>query len=214
MDNMKRRLGITVLLLFAAALSAFAAEPKAKAEVKAEKYIIDGKQRSFSYSEMLILSPLLSSADVLQFIQTAKNPDKPAEYYIAAANYTDAEIEDEYHIYMGILYPDAEMYVPFRYIADVEAYASAFKNVQLDKTISYKCEGTFTGVMDLAEIYPDGVKPEASPYDSYRTTAKMLALYSIVNGTAPSAGYCKAVLDYIIYAFSRQAETGSLSVNN
>ena len=189
-------LAVALVLCLVLAQSVFAADEYSN-EYRPLK-VRDG----YSLEEAFWFNPTLYATDVLQFTQAYMMPEDPVTFYMAAANYTDEEIEEIFVIYQSFFEPEYVGYVNFNYSCDVEAFAESV-GYSFDPDGSYVFSILFEEVEDLVDIFPNGIG-RTNSYDTFRRAALQLAFYAKKNGTTPGFQVCYDYIQQILAYYQEQ----------
>ena len=158
-----------------------------------KEFEIRGKdQQYYSLEEAFWFNPTVYSVDVLQFLQAYLMPDDPVNFYLAAVEFTDEQIDQFALIFENFVEPE-NVGAPFIYRCDLEAL-EALAGVEIfDRAGRYNYIYYFSTPELIQSLFPRGVG-RANAYDTFRRCAIHLAAYSMKHGIPDGAS---AAMDYI-----------------
>ncbi|MCQ2412587.1 MAG: hypothetical protein MJ057_06475 [Sphaerochaetaceae bacterium] len=165
---------------------------------------LDYEAESYSLSDAFWFNPTIYAVDMLSFLQAYLKPESPVEYFLAASQYTDEQIEEEFVIFQAFTEPEYVGFVNFVYTCDVESYAQSLGYV-FDPELSYSFSNMFEELSDIAAIFPRGIG-RTDAYNTFRRTALHLAWYAREYGKTPGFDACSQFIDYIISYYEQQFE--------
>ena len=181
---MKKRtivLTVALVLCLIPAQSVFADEVQYPSDFR--QFEVRSEEDGYTLEEAFWFYPTVFATDVLQFTQAYLSPEDPVSYFLAAGQYTDEQIEEDYIIFQSFIEPEYLGVVGFADSADVEAYAAEF-GYEYDPDIPYDICVLFDDLSYITDLYPRGIG-RAGAYDTFRRAALHLALYAYKNGKTP-----------------------------
>lgn len=190
---------IAVVLCIIIAQSAFAYDT-----TRSNVYLPLEVKEEYTLDEALWFNPTIYAIDVLQFIQAYLDPENPVDFYLAAAEYTDEQIEENFIIYQAFIEPEYAGYVNFEYSCDVEAYAESV-DYHFDPNVPYVFSILFEEVADVAPMFPRGIG-RANAYNTFRRCALQLAIYAAKNGKTPGFQICYDIIQETLANYEKQFE--------
>ncbi len=161
------------------------------------EFPVRSREEGYRMEEAFWFYPTVFAADVLQFTQAYLMPEDPVSFFLAAGQYTDEQIEENFVIFETFVEPEYLGVANFAQSADVEAYAAA-TGYEYDPDLQYDISVLFEDLSYIAELFPRGIG-RAGAYDTYRRTALQLAFYAYRNGKTPGFDFLN---DYFTQLFA------------
>ena len=199
---MKKRMVLAAILILclASAQAAFADEVGYPDDFR--QLELRSPEEGYTLEEAFWFYPTVFATDVLQFTQVYLNPDDPVAYFLAAGQYTDAQIEENFLIFQSFYEPDYYGVIKFAESADVEQYAAGL-GVEYDPDIPYDISVLFGDLSYIRDLFPRGIG-RTNAYDTYRRAALQLALYAAKNGKSPCFDAIDEELNLFFTYFEQQ----------
>lgn len=166
------------------------------------QFEIRSEEEGYTLEEAFWFNPTIYCIDVLQFTQVYMMPEEPVAFYMAAAQYTDEQIEDSFIIYQSFIEPSNVGVADFKNSCDVEAYAKSLGYV-FDPDVTYGFDILFEDISAVPELFPRGIG-RTDAYNTYRRTALQLAFYAARHGKTPGADLIANYLTQLFEYYEKQ----------